>query len=150
METWWLPKRLTKGLVTEWSGEYGYNVYGFCLEYYWFWSVFSSYREALLLKLHMTYSNLINYTSVSKLEIFFSSLRLVPLETGDSWVLSSLIRWMGKTVSWHLNIWGTENSTVAESDGRLLAWISWPWEAFWEFGLRRLRSSTTASLEKPM
>ena len=48
-------KKLTKGLVTEWSGECGYNVYGlFCLEHYWFRSVFSRYREALPLKVLMT------------------------------------------------------------------------------------------------
>ena len=85
-------------MVTKWTGEYSYNVYGFCLENYWFWFVFSRYREALPLQLLMTYSNLVNYTLLSKTEIFFFSLWLVPPETGDRWVLSSLIRWMGKTV----------------------------------------------------
>ena len=28
-------------MFTEWTGAYGYNLYGFSLECYWFWSVFS-------------------------------------------------------------------------------------------------------------
>ena len=52
----------------------------------------------------------------------------------------------------NLNILGTsrtENSPEMEPDSRSLAWLSWPWEAFWEFSLTLfLRSYTTASLEE--
>lgn len=63
-------KSFKKGIATEWIGKYGWNVYGFCLEYYWLWSVFSRYRNTFSLKLLMTYSKLVNFTSVSKIERF--------------------------------------------------------------------------------
>ena len=34
-------KKISKGLATEWTGECIYNLHGFCLEYYWFLSLFS-------------------------------------------------------------------------------------------------------------
>ena len=40
-KTWWFHKKITKGLATEWTGEYSYNFHGFCLEYYWFLPLFS-------------------------------------------------------------------------------------------------------------
>ena len=40
-KTWWFHKKITKGLATEWTGEHSYNFHGFCLEYYWFLSLFS-------------------------------------------------------------------------------------------------------------
>ena len=62
----------------EWTGEYAYNFYGFCLKNYWFESVFS-------LKLIMTYSNLAKlYTFVSKIETFTFSLYLIPPDIGNS------------------------------------------------------------------
>ena len=60
--------------------------------------MFSRYREALLLKLVMIYNSLVNYTSVSKTEIFFFSLCLFCSNIVNSWVLSSLIKQMGKTL----------------------------------------------------
>ena len=60
--------------------------------------MFSRYREALLLKLVMIYNSLVNYTSVSKIEVFFFFLCLFPLNIVNCWVLSSLIRQMGKTL----------------------------------------------------
>ena len=54
---------------------------------HWFWSMFSRYRKALPLKLPMTYNNLVNYTFVSKMKIFFFSLcwPLQKLETPGFW-----------------------------------------------------------------
>ena len=40
------------------------------LKDYWFKSVLSKCKENFLLKLIMTYSKLVNYTFVSKIEIF--------------------------------------------------------------------------------
>ena len=60
--------------------------------------MFSRYSEALLLKLVMIYNSLVNYTSMSKTEIFFFSLCLFPSNIVNSWVLSSLIKQMGKTL----------------------------------------------------
>ena len=40
-KTWWFHKKITKGLATEWTGEYSYKLQGFRLEYYWFLSLFS-------------------------------------------------------------------------------------------------------------
>ena len=101
------------------------------------------------------HNNLVNYAHMSKTETFFFSLCLVLTLIEDSWVLSSLFRWMEKTVmacAWISIFWGPprEKSTKTEYDDRPLAWLSWPWEAFWEFSLRLLRNSTTASLEEPI
>ena len=87
-------------------------------------------------------------TFVGKIKdfFFFFFLHLVPPEIGDFWILRSLISCMGKTVSLLfmfriLNILGTsrkENSAEVEPDVRFLAWLSWLWEAYWEFSLRLL------------
>ena len=52
----------------------------------------------------MIYGSLVNYklSNLSTVEIFFFSHCLVLPEIGDSWVLSSLIRWMRMTVSWNV------------------------------------------------
>ena len=69
-----ITKKLTKGLVTEWTSDYGCDFYGFCLECYWFWSVFSSYREAHPLKSILIYSSLVNSTCEWNWSISFSFL----------------------------------------------------------------------------
>ena len=53
---------------------------------------FSSCKEKFPFKLNMTYSNLVNYTFVSRSETFIFSLYLLSPETGDSSVPSSFIR----------------------------------------------------------
>ena len=90
-------------------------------------------------------------------ETYLFSLCLVHPEIGDSGVQIALSgEWerLSPGMCRNLGILGTsrrEKSTEVESDGRPLAWLSWLWEAFWEFSLRLLlRSSTTASLEEPM
>lgn len=78
----------------------------------------------------MTYSNLVNYTSAGKTEIFFFSLCLVPPEIRDSWFQAALSGECERLspVMWrNLAIWGTstrEELAEAESDGRPLAWLS--------------------------
>ena len=44
----------------------------------------SSCKEKFSFKLNMTYSNLVNYTFVSRIETFIFSLYLLSPETGDS------------------------------------------------------------------
>lgn len=64
------------GLVTGLTGGYGCN-FGFCLGYYWFWSVFARYKEIFPFKLTMTYNNLVNIL-VGRIERFFFCLCLNP------------------------------------------------------------------------
>ena len=49
MASWKINKRI--GEYDKWTGEYDWNFYGFHLEHYWFWFVFSRCGEALPLKL---------------------------------------------------------------------------------------------------
>ena len=117
----------------------------------WNFTVFSRYREAFPFKLVMAYRNLVNFTSMNKIKLFFFSPLLVPLETWDSQVeLSGEWERLSPGMYRNLDILWTKNSTEAESDGRPLVWNSWPRETIWEFILLLLRSSTKTSLEEPV
>ena len=117
----------------------------------WNFTVFSRYREAFPFKLVMAYRNLVNFTSMNKIKLFFFSPLLVPLETWDSRVeLSGEWERLSPGMYRNLDILWTKNSTEAESDGRPLVWNSWPRETIWEFILLLLRSSTKTSLEEPV
>lgn len=117
----------------------------------WNFTVFSTYREAFPFKLVMAYRNLVNFTSMNKIKLFFFSPWLVPLETWGSQVeLSGEWEKLSPGMYRNLDILGTKNSTEAESDGRPSVWNCWPWETFWELILLLLRSSTKTSLEEPV
>lgn len=86
---------------------------------------------------------------VGRIESVFFSLRLVSPEIGDPWVLSSLISWMGKSVSWHVQ----EPQYLGEGG---IHQGGTRWQGLGVTFLERpvgnsvlLGSSTSASLEKP-
>ena len=76
---------------TEWTDEYACNFYGFYLKNYWFESVFSRYKENLLLKLIMTYSNLIkNWEDITSRQLTQDAGPDSWSFTMFSWLLGSL------------------------------------------------------------
>lgn len=78
---------------------------------------------------------------------------LQKLETLEFWaVLSGEWERLSPGMYRNLNIWGSleERNKPSRAWWPSLAWLSLPWEAFWEFSLRLLRNPTTASLEEPM
>ena len=103
---------------------------------YCFKSVFSRYKETLLLKLIMTHSKLANYTFVSRIETFIFSLwsfqRLETLRFPTA--LSYKLRRPPLNSCRNLKVfWGPcKGRNLPESVRwnlwQVLVWLSWPWE----------------------